>query len=120
MTKRFFKEACIWGFVLWLIGYLMGIILFFIVPADMIGWLITPIGIVIMLWVLAKKIKGGSLRYYLQMAFVWTLLAIVLDYIFNVRLFNIGSSYYKADVYIYYAVTFLLPLVYGYKRAPRK
>lgn len=120
MTKRFFKDAYLWGFVLWLIGYLMGIIFFFIVPKDMIGWLITPIGIVIMLWVLAKKIQRDSFAYYLYMASVWTLMAIVLDYIFNVRLFNIGSSYYKLDVYIYYTITLLLPIAYGYDKAPRK
>ena len=47
MRKQFYIDAFFWGFVLWLIGYLLGMILFFVVPPDMIGWVILPIGIVI-------------------------------------------------------------------------
>ncbi len=120
MDKQLTKDALLWGLILWLIGYLLGIILFFIVPKSMIGLLITPIGIVISLWVLRRKIKADSYGYYLHLAAVWTLLAIVLDYIFNVKMFDIGSSYYQADVYLYYTVTFLLPLIYWHFKKRRK
>lgn len=52
MTKQFYKDAFGWGFVLWLIGYGLGIILFAFVSPDLIGWIIMPIGIIITLWVL--------------------------------------------------------------------
>lgn len=112
MDKRFAKDAFIWGFLLWLIGYVLGIALFFVVPKSMIGSILTPIGTVITLWVLAKKIQGDSLAYFLRLAGVWTLIAVVFDYLFNVQLFGIGSSYYQMDVYLYYALTFALPLVH--------
>jgi hypothetical protein len=83
--NQFYKDAFFWGLVLWLIGYLLGMILFFVVPSDMIGWVIMPIGIIITLWVLFKKIKGDSLHYYLYLAIVWTLTAIVFDYLFIVK-----------------------------------
>lgn len=120
MDKRFTKDAYLWGFILWLIGYLLGVILFFIVPKEIIGLIITPFGVVVTLWVLAKKIKGETGQYYLRLAAVWTLLAIVLDYIFNVLMFDIRSSYYQADVYLYYTVTFFLPLAYWYFKKRRK
>ena len=110
MRKQFYIDAFFWGLVLWLIGYLLGMILFFVVPPDMIGWVILPIGIVITIWVLLKKIKGISFNYYLQLAIVWTLIAIVLDYLLIVKALNPADGYYKLDVYLYYALTFILPL----------
>jgi hypothetical protein len=113
--KKFYIDAFGWGFVLWLIGYLLGMILFFVVPLNMIGWIILPIGIIITLWVLLKKIKGDSFNYYLHLAIVWTLIAIVFDYLFIVKALN-ADGYYKLDVYVYYALTFILPLVAYYQK----
>jgi len=109
MNKNFYIDAFGWGFVLWLIGYLLGMILFFVVPLDMIGWVILPIGIIITLWILFKKIKGDSFNYYLYLAIAWTLSAIVFDYLFIIKALN-ADGYYKLDVYLYYALIFILPL----------
>ncbi len=119
MNKQVYKDAFGWGFLLWLIGYALGIILFAIVPPSMIGWVIMPIGIVITLWVLFKKVKGDSLSYYLLLAIVWTLIAIILDYFFLVRVFKPADGYYKLDVYLYYILTFVIPLVFGWKKSNR-
>jgi hypothetical protein len=113
--KNFYIDALGWGFVLWLIGYLLGMILFFVVPPNMIGWIILPIGIIITLWVLLKKIKGDSFNYYLHLAIAWTLIAIVFDYLFIIKALN-ADGYYKLDVYVYYALTFILPLVAYYHK----
>jgi hypothetical protein len=109
MKKQFYKDAFLWGFVLWLIGYLFGMILFFVVPQNMIGWVILPIGTTITLWVLFKKIKGDSFFYYLYLATAWMLMAILFDYLFIVKSLN-ADGYYKLDVYMYYALAFILPL----------
>jgi len=82
----------------------------------MIGWILTPIGTVITLWVLFKKIKSTSVQYYVMLAVVWTILAIVLDYFLLVKVFNPADGYYKPDVYLYYAITFLLPLLAVWKK----
>ena len=121
MKKQFYIDAYIdafgWGFVLWLVGYLLGIILFFVVPQDMIGWIILPIGTIITLWVLFNKIKNDSISYYLYLAIAWTLVAIVFDYIFIIKALN-AEGYYKPDVYVYYVLIFILPLVaYLYKKS---
>lgn len=115
MTRQFLKDFLIWGLVLWLIGYLLSFVLFFIVPPLMIGWIIAPIGTVITLLVLFKKIKNNNFKYYLILAIVWTLIAITLDYIFIVKLLN-PVGYYKPAVYLYYFLTFTLPLFVGYKK----
>lgn len=116
MDKQFLKDAFGWGFLLWLIGYGLGIMLFAVVPLSMIGWIIMPIGTVITLWVLVKKIKADSFKYYTQLTVVWVLLAIVFDYFFLVKAFKPSDGYYKFDIYLYYALTFLLPLIVGWRK----
>ena len=111
--KQFYKDTLGWGFLLWLFGYLLGIILFFAVPKSMIGWVITPVAVIVTLWVLIKKIKSVSFPYYFSIAVIWTALAVVLDYFLIVKAFKPEDGYYKPDVYLYYSLTFVLPLVVG-------
>jgi hypothetical protein len=116
-TTQFYKDAIGWGLLLWLFGYLLGIILFFLVPPSLIGWVITPIATVVTLWVLRSKIKSNSFSYYFGIAVVWVIIAVVFDYLFIVKAFNPADGYYKTDVYVYYLLTFLLPLIVGKKRS---
>lgn len=114
MNKKILKDALGWGFVLWLIGYILGIVLFMVVPVALIGWFITPIGIIITLWVLNKKIRAKRFKYFLKIGVIWTILAIVLDYVFIVMMFAPEDGYYKPDVYLYYLLTLALPLLMGW------
>lgn len=120
MNKQLLKDALGWGFLLWLTGYMLGIIFFMVVPPPMVGWVIMPIGIVITLWVLLKKIKGISLRYYFLLGIAWMLIAVVFDYLFLVQVFNPTDGYYKLDVYLYYTLTFVLPLIIGWSKKYKK
>jgi hypothetical protein len=120
MNRQFFKDALGWGFVLWLIGYALGIMLFAAVPPAMIGWIILPIGIIITLWVLFKKITSEAFQYYLLLAVCWTLIAIAFDYVFIVKAFKPADGYYKLDVYLYYILTFVLPLFAGWRKTANK
>jgi hypothetical protein len=110
MNRQFLKDALGWGILLWFIGYVLGIVLFAFVPPAFLGWVIMPIGIVIALWVLFKKVKGDSFKYNFWVAIVWTAIAILFDYFFLVKVFKPAGGYYKPDVYLYYALTFILPL----------
>lgn len=91
----------------------MGIVLIAFISPGLIGWIIMPIGTIITLFVLFRKVKGETLKYYLLLAMIWTLIAVVFDYIFLVRIFKPADGYYKLDVYLYYALTFILPLLAG-------
>jgi len=113
-NKQFYIDSFGWGLLLWLFGYLLGIILYFILPKTLIGWAITPIAIVVTLWILIKKIKSISIVYYLIISIIWTLIAVILDYLFIVKAFNPEDGYYKLDVFLYYILTFILPLIIGY------
>lgn len=108
-----------WGFVLWLVGYIAGIVLFMLVPENMIGWIITPFATIFTLWVLFKRIKRSELMCYFGLGLVWTVMAIVLDYFFIVKLFQ-SDSYYKPDIFLYYTLTFTLPLIVGYWKFKNK
>lgn len=111
--KKIFINTVFWGFILWLFGYVLGIIFFSFVPKELIGWYILPFGVIFMLWVLFKKITREERMCYFGLGLIWTIMALVLDYIFLVKLFK-TTDYYKLDVYVYYVLTFLLPMAVGW------
>ena len=118
MNKQTVKDSIGWGFLLWFIGYVLGIVLFMVVPPDMIGWVLSPFATLFTLWVLLKKIKRNQFTYYVMLGIVWTIIAVVFDYIFLVTLFK-SANYYKLDVYVYYVLMFVLPIFVGWRRAQK-
>ncbi len=118
--KQKILNSLTWGFILWFVGYLAGILLFFIVPKDLIGWVIAPFAILFTIWVIVYKVKRPSLSCYVGLGIIWTVMAVVLDYIFLVKMFNIGTSYYKPDVFLYYIMTLFLPIGVGYWKYTHK
>lgn len=117
MNKQLIKDGFGWGFILWLIGYFLGIVFFMLVPTDMIGWVVTPFGIAITLWVLFKQIRSTEFNHYLKIGVIWAVLAILLDYVFLVLLFKPDDGYYKLDVYLYYTFTLALPVLLGWYKS---
>lgn len=117
MKLKVIKDMLGWGFLLWLIGYGLGILLYTLVPLALIGWVIMPVGIIITVWVLIKKIKSKSFNYYLLLGIVWAVIAIVCDYFFLVKAFKPADGYYKLDVYLYYFFIFILPVIVGYRKS---
>lgn len=114
--KQLLKDALGWGIGLWLMGYILGIVFFLLLPPEAIGWVIMPIGTIITLWVLFKKIKSNSFKYYIFLGIIWTFIAIIFDYFFLVKIFKPEDGYYKLDVYLYYILTFVLPLFVGWRK----
>ncbi|MFA6295000.1 MAG: hypothetical protein WC666_01065 [Candidatus Paceibacterota bacterium] len=110
---KIFLNTVFWGFILWFFGYALGIIFFAFVPKDLIGFFILPLGVALTLWVLLKKIKREEFMCYIGLGIVWTIMAVALDYIFIVKLFK-SADYYKPDVYVYYALTLILPIIVGW------
>ena len=114
MDRQLARDALGWGIILWAIGYALGFVFFFLLPPSLIGWAILPIGTVITFWVLLVKVHGEGIRYYFMVAVAWTAIAIMFDYLFIVRALNAEGGYYKLDVYLYYLLTFLYPLIAGW------
>ncbi|NTU72687.1 hypothetical protein HGB07_00730 [Candidatus Roizmanbacteria bacterium] len=120
MNKQLIIDCLAWGLGLWFVGYVLGIVFFMIVPKDLIGWAILPFGVGMTLWVLLKKIKSQSFSYYLVLAVIWALVAIVFDYFFLVMLIKPADGYYKLDVFVYYFLMFILPVGIGWKKSPNQ
>ena len=119
MNRQLLHDSLGWGFVLWVIGYILGIVLFVTIPPALIGWVIMPFGVLIIVSVLVTRVRTYSLRDYMVLAIAWTAIAVVADYLFIVKAFNPPDGYYKLDVYLYYALTFLAPLAVAiYRRRP--
>ena len=110
-----------WGIALWLIGYVLGIGLFFLVPPTLLGWVIMPIGAALTWVVLWRRIEFRHFADYAVLAIAWTAIAVTGDFVFIVKALHPPDGYYKLDVYLYYALTFLMPLTVGWLkiRAPR-
>ncbi|MFH2063338.1 MAG: hypothetical protein ABIJ46_04265 [bacterium] len=112
----FLKDLLGWGFVLWLVGYILGFVFFALVPLTALGWVIMPFGVAVTLWVLLRKVRRGPFGRYVWIGLTWTVLAAALDYLFIVLLLRPEDNYYKPDVYIYYALTMVLPPLVGWWR----
>ena len=111
--KQWIKDTAGLGTGLWLIGYLASLALFFSPFAGSMGWILlvvcTPVTIVITWWWF--KGRDLALPYYAEVGIAWTVLAVVLDYLFIVWMLQ--ATYYGADVFVYYALTFLIPVGIG-------
>ena len=108
------KDTAGLGTVLWLIGYLASLALFFTPLAGIMGWILiaifTPVTIAIVWWWFRPR-ERLPLQYYAGVGVAWMLIAVVLDYLFIVMLFQ--ATYYGPDVFVYYALTFLIPAGVG-------
>ena len=110
MNTVFLRPVIGWGFGLWLFGYLLGFAFYAVVPPEHLGWYIMPLGIVVTCIALWRFVKIDSLNDGIWTGIIWAAIAIVLDYLFIVKLLNPADGYYKLDVYLYYMLTFLLPV----------
>jgi hypothetical protein len=112
---KIFLNTVFWGFILWLFGYILGFVFFALVPKEVMGWYIMPFGLVATLWVLFKKIKREEFMCYIGLGVIWTIMAIVLDYVFLVKLLG-ATGYYKFDIYLYYFLTLVVPIIVGWHK----
>jgi hypothetical protein len=112
--KQWIKDTAGLGTVLWLMGYLASLVLFLSPFWGIMGWILlvvfTPVTIAIVWWWFRKR-ENLSVQYYAGVGLAWVLIAVVLDYLFIVLLFQ--ATYYGPDVFVYYAVTFLIPVGVG-------
>ena len=112
--KQWIIDTAGLGTALWLIGYLASLVLFYTPYAGIMGWILiaifTPVTIVIAWWWFGKR-EPLPLQDYALVGIAWMLIAVLLDYLFIVLLFQ--ASYYEPDVVVYYTVTFLIPVGVG-------
>jgi hypothetical protein len=77
------------------------------------GWILlavlTPVTIAITWWWF--RARNLPLAYYAKVGASWTVIAVVPDYLFIVLLFH--ATCYGPDVFVYYALTFLVPVGVG-------
>ena len=111
--KQWIKDTAGLGTGLWLIGYIASLLLFFSPFAPVMGWVLlvvcTPVTIAVAWWWF--RARDLPLAYYAKVGVAWTVIAVVLDYLFIVLLLR--ATYYGYDVFVYYALTFLIPVGVG-------
>ena len=61
------------AFLLWFVAYVLGLVLFPLVPVRLIGWIITPFGTALTLWIAFRKVTGDSPRYFTLVGLAWLL-----------------------------------------------
>jgi hypothetical protein len=118
MDNAFIKarmiDVFVFGILIWLIGYIVSLILFSFVPNSILGWILCIVFTPITFLIAQRRFKNRKLKFfcYFMTGVIWTVIAIVLDYLFIVKLFS-AVDYYKVDVFVYYAITFLIPVIIG-------
>ena len=84
--KQWIKDTAGLGTVLWLIGYLASLVLFFTPYAGIMGWILlavfTPVTIVIVWWWFRHR-TPLPLHYYAGVGAAWVIIAAVLDYLIS-------------------------------------
>ena len=118
MDKKFIRtkliDIFVFGILIWFIGYVASIVLYPFIPSNLLGWILciifTPITFLIAYF--RFKERKQPMKCYIGVAVFWTVIAVIFDYLFIVRLFH-AVDYYKADVFVYYSVTFLIPIIIG-------
>ena len=109
------KDTAGLGTFFWLIGYLASLVLYFLPIPYSLGWILlvifTPFTIWVTWWWFRQRDRH-PLQYYACVGIAWTLIAVVLDELFIVLLFN-ATEYYVPDVLLYYALMFLIPAGIG-------
>ncbi len=116
MDKNFLINAFGFGILLWIIGFALGMMLFPFVPVAYIGLPILAIMTPVTFFVAYKRFRSKAYKtnYYLAVAAVWLLIALLFDYIFLVIAFN-AQNYYDADIMVYYILAFAIPAAVGIK-----
>jgi len=113
--QQLLKDALGLGTLLWLIGYLASMVLYFSPLSYALGWVILVIFTPFTVWVTWWWFKGRSLpmSWYAGVGISWAAIAVVLDYLFIVLLFH-SPGYYQPDVFVYYTLMVLIPVGVGY------
>lgn len=103
------------GIFFWIIGYLASFVLYFTPLSSVMGWVLlvifTPLTTGIAWWWFRQR-ERLPLRYYAGVGVAWMLIAVVLDFFFIVKFFG-TVTYYAPDVFLYYALMFLVPVGVG-------
>jgi uncharacterized membrane protein YfcA len=116
-VKPEYVDTLGFGFLVWLVIYFMGFLIVLIpgYPASILTpSVLIPLTVLFALVTAAfaffrfRKRQGISWSYALLIGYTWTGIAILLDYVFIVLLFN-ARTYYRLDVFLYYAITLIVP-----------
>ena len=115
MQQQVLKDTLGLGTFFWLAGYLASLVLFFTPFSNSMGWILlvtlTPFTLWVTWWWFSRRGRL-PLTGYAGIGIIWMLMAVVLDYLFIVLLFN-AVGYYMPDVLLYYALMFLIPVGVG-------
>jgi hypothetical protein len=113
--EQILRDTAGMGALLWLAGYLASMAVYFS-PLDYAVWgrVVLVLYIPPVIWITAWYFSGRDLPlwYYAGVGIAWSLTAVALDYPFIVLRFG-AWQYYTPDVYLYYALMFLVPVVIG-------
>jgi len=111
--RTLLKDTAGLGVLLWLLGYIASLLLFVSPFARIMGWILIAVFTSVSVIIVWRWFTGRDLplAYYAGLGIAWTVIAVVFDYLFIVLLFS--ATYYGPDVFVYYAITFLIPVCIG-------
>lgn len=113
-TQQKLVDTLAGGFGLWILGFALGMMLFPFVPVARLGWFIVPVMAIVTVYVAYQRLRHSdeTIGYFVLVGITWLAIAVVLDYLLIVKAFA-AENYYDADIFIYYALSLLIPIVVG-------
>ncbi len=113
MKKHSLIDTFVYGLVLWVIGFALGMALFPFVDVSIMGWFIMPVVLIVAL-ILAVRMRrrrsAAPVSYFIGVGVVWVMVSLILDYLILVQAYN-AEGFYDTDIVIYYVGMFLIPIV---------
>ena len=87
--KRLALDGLLWGFLLWLLGFAVGMLAFLFVATRWIGLVVLPILLPVTVWVAWRRLRGHAdpWGYPVAVGAIWCALAVGLDWVVLVRRF---------------------------------
>ncbi len=112
--RRIAADGLLWGFILWLLGFALGMLVYPFVEERWIGIFVLPVLLPVTVWVAYRRLRAGPFPawYPAAVGAVWAALAVALDWAFLVQAFDV-EGYYDADVVAYYILALAIPVVVG-------
>lgn len=113
MKKYALVDTLIYGLVIWLVGFVLGMVLFPFVEISVMGWILMPVTLIVALLLslrIRRKRSAGAVSYFIGVGLSWVALSLILDYAILVKGYD-AENFYDVDIIIYYVGVLLIPIL---------
>lgn len=113
MKKYALVDTLVYGLVIWLVGFVLGMVLFPFVEISVMGWILMPVTLIVALFLsmrIRRKRSAAAVSTFIGVGLSWVALSLILDYAILVKGYS-AENFYDVDIIIYYIGVLLIPII---------